>query len=61
MDNKVRRVMAAPDEVWVVNSEDTAECRSRERSLVRNELGEEVVAVEEPFRGVVEVGCIMIE
>ena len=60
MDNKVRRDTKAPDEVWVVNSEDTAEWRSRERSLVRNELSWSEADVVEPFRPVVAVGCIMM-
>ena len=66
MDRRVRRETRAPEEVWVVNSEETAVCRSRARSLNKRELGssevDEVEVAEEegrPFRPVV-VGCIIV-
>ena len=57
----MRRDTKAPLEVWVVNSEDTAEWRSRARSLVKNELLSSEADVVEPFRPIVAVGCIMTD
>ena len=65
MDTRVRRDTTAPEEVWVVNSEETAVCRSRDRSLDRRELGSSEAEVDEddgrPLLGrpVPAVGCIM--
>ena len=65
MDNRVRRLTRAPDWVRTENSDETAVCRSRERSLERRELGSsECEGVERvaPFVlfGRPMVGCIIV-